>query len=409
MKYSELAIITLRQSPNIARTIGQAFLMRAGYINRDNSLTPLGSITVENLKMLAANSETSFLQGLGLEIYQDHEETFSISSLGDVELIFCPSCRYGDRAEQATFNKMDPDEESKLPLEEVSTPGCSTIDSLAEYLHIPGSKTSKAMMFVKVGSDQFVFVVIRGDMQLSESKLKKALGDFRLATPEEIQKAGAQPGYASPIGLNNVTVWVDDLIPKSYNLVAGANKPGFHYRNSNYSRDYAAERILDLSKAECGYPCIRCGQPLKSGNALLMATRKSIELGNLLFVLADIYHDDKGLCLPRKLSPFDAYLMHLPSKELDTKAITESLYREFVARDIPVLFDDRDERAGVKFNDADLIGSPLRITVGDRNLKNGMVELKPRITNQTHLVDIEKLGDTRSRDSFWDWINRITG
>ncbi len=383
--------------------------MRAGFINRDNSLTSLGSITVENLKMLSPNSGASFLQGLGLEIYQDHEETYSISSLGDVELIFCPSCRYGDRAEQASFKKMDPDEESKLFLQEISTPGCSTIDSLIEYLQIPASKTSKAMMFVKGGSDQFVFVVIRGDMQLSESKLKQAIGDFRLATVEEILKAGAQPGYASPIGLKKITVWVDDLIPKSYNLVAGANKPGFHYRNSNYSRDYIAERILDLSKAESGYPCIKCGQPLKTGRALLMATRKSIELVNLLFALAEIYHDDKGLCLPRKLSPFDVYLMHLPSSELDTKTMAESLYQDFAAREIPVLFDDRDERAGVKFNDADLIGSPLRITVGDRNLKNGMVELKTRITNQTHLVEIEKLGDTRSRDSFWEWINRITG
>jgi prolyl-tRNA synthetase len=401
MRYSELAILTLRQSPNVARSSGQALLMRAGFINRDNSLTTLGVKTVETIKNLVINSESPFFQDMGLDIYENSEETYVISPLGTVELIFCPSCHHAERADLAPFMKIVQDPTDALPLEGISTPGCSTIDSLARYLQVPSSKTSKAMMVVKAGSDQFVFVVLRGDMQLSESKLRKDLGEFRLATEEEIRKMGAEPGYASPIGLKKLTVWVDDLIPISPNLVAGANKPGFHYRNSNCSRDYVADKILDLSKAESGFPCIRCGQPLKFDNALLLATRKSIEHENLLLALAEIYHDDKGLCLPQKFSPFDVYLMHLPSRELDTKSKAEVLYHELLAREIRVLFDDRDERAGVKFNDADLIGVPLRITVGDRNLKNGMVELKPRTASEAHLLEIEKLGDIKSRTGFW--------
>jgi prolyl-tRNA synthetase len=133
-----------------------------------------------------------------------------------------------------------------------------------------------------------------------------------------------------------------------------------------------------------------------------LATRKSINFENLLIALAEIYHDDKGLCLPWKISPFDVHLMHLPSRELDTKTRTDGLYQDLLAKEIDVLFDDRDERAGVKFTDADLIGMPLRITVGDRNLKNGMVELKSRIAGQAHLVEIEKLGEIKSRAAFWN-------
>ena len=177
---------------------------------------------------------------------------------------------------------------------------------------------------------------------------------------------------------------MDDLIPQSYNLVAGANEPGYHLKNTNYGRDYSAEIVADVVQAGAGDACPNCGTPLDLSNADLLADDTGLYYENILAALAEVHHDDKGLTLPVRAAPFDVYLMQLPGKEMDTKAEAEKLYSDLQSAGISVLFDDRAERAGIKFNDADLIGLPLRVTVGEKNLKAGMVELKMRkgIENQ---------------------------
>ncbi|MEW5941529.1 MAG: YbaK/EbsC family protein [Chloroflexota bacterium] len=379
MKYRDLQIQTQREFPNNARTQGFGLLVRAGYLNRDNEPTPLGQ---HALARFAKSS--SFISHLSS--FSTADETFFPLPTGDTDLIHCPECKYTSRKELALFQKTPFATEEPLPTEKVETPDCHTIESLAAYLNLPKEKTAKAMMFTRLPSGKFVFVVIRGDMTLSEAKLQNAIGDVRLATPEEIERAGATPGYASPIGLTDALIIVDDLIPHSVNLVAGANEPGYHLLNTNCDRDYQPEIVTDLALAEAGQACAMCGGPLEEISALLLKSPGGYKYENILLALAESHHDEKGLAFPKSAAPFDVYLMHVPGKTMDTKAKAEEIYNELQSAGVSVLFDDRDERAGVKFNDADLIGCPVRVTVGERGLQSGTVEVKARTAGESHAV-----------------------
>jgi prolyl-tRNA synthetase len=389
MKYSDLNIQTQRDAPNNARTEGFAFLVRAGYLTRENIPTQLGEITLNHLRNLS--STPSFLSQLLLPIIGNDDESFLPIASGPIEVAYCPSCKYTDRHAFARFVKNPLPQEDELPLEKVLTPDCHTIEALANYLDVPKEKTAKALMYTRVSDDRFIFVVVRGDMQLSEAKLKQHVGEVRAATAEEIERAGAAPGYASPIQLKNAMIVVDDLIPLSQNLVAGANETGYHFKNTNYGRDYSAEKVEDLIQVKAGDVCINCGNPLSILPVISLATRSEYEFQNILLALAETYHDGKGLTLPHPAAPFDVYLMQVPGKETDTRAKAEEIYNNLKNAAIEVLFDDREERAGVKFNDADLIGFPIRITVGEKGLKEGMVELKPRQEKENQLVPIDKI------------------
>ena len=308
-----------------------------------------------------------------------------------MKLSIASSCGYTSRKEIAQFKKTPFSKEEQLSIEKVLTPDCHTIESLANFLGVPKEKTAKALMFARITDNKFIFVVVRGDMQLSEAKLKKLIGDFRPATSEEIIISGAAAGYASPIGLKDALIVVDDLIPQSANLVAGANEAGYHLKNTNYGRDYTAEIVADIVMASAGDPCPNCESKLNLFNARLLAKENDYHFDNILSALAEVHHDDKGLTFPKSVAPFDVYLMNVPGKEMDTRAKAEEIYNMLQNAGVSVLFDDRDERAGVKFNDADLIGCPIRITVGEKNLKEGMVELKPRKEKENTLVRIENL------------------
>ncbi len=386
MRYSELKIETQRQAPASARTAGLAMLARAGYVGRDGEPTPLGQQAIARLRELTeTNSGVFALLGIGVIEADEHEAFFPIST-GSIELLQCTSCHYAACRESARRAKQADEVEQLRPIEKVATPKCKTIEALAQYLGISSEKTAKALMYTRLSDGKFVFVVMRGNMQLSPAKLQKHIGEFRPATADEIQRAGAMPGYASPIGLKDSLFIVDDLIPQSTNLVAGANESGYHLLNTNYGRDYSADLVIDLVLANDGDPCPNCGSRLTALNAELLADATGYHFDAILAALAEAYHDDKGLTLPASVAPFTLHLMHLPSKESDTRAKAEELYAEWKAAGILVLFDDRDERAGVKFADADLIGCPLRVTVSERNLKAGMVELKPRQSKESQLV-----------------------
>jgi len=394
MRILDLKIETLRQAPSNARSEGFAFLVRAGYLTRDNKLTLLGKQALLRLQELAKAGPDLFAR-LGLAVIRTEggESFFEISS-GNVEILHCPACHYAERTETARSRKQALPAESSLPLEKVSTPGCNTIESLVNFLGIPREKTAKALMFTHLSDNKFIFVVLRGDMQLSEVKLKKLTGEVRLATTIEIENSNAAAGYASPIGLKNALIVVDDLIPVSFNLAAGANEPGYHFKNANYGRDYTAEIVADVTRAADGDACPNCGTPLNLSNAEMLADDTGFNYEHLLAALADVNHDDKGLTWPTSAAPFDVYLMQLPGREMDTQAKAEELYASLQSAGISVLFDDRAERAGVKFNDADLIGLPLRVTVGEKNLKDGMVELKTRKSIENQLIPAAEITQT---------------
>ncbi len=391
MKYRELQIQTQRDFPNNARTPGFGWLVRVGYLSRENEILPLGEQALKRLQELSKTP--GFISLLSLPILSNETEIYFPISTGSIEIMHCEACKYTERIELAKFKKSVSAREEQFPIERVATPDCSTIESLASFLNLPKEKTAKALMYTRTSDHQFVFVVVRGDMNLSEAKLQNAIGEFRLATPEEIMNAGATPGYASPVGLNakRALIVVDDLIAQSPNLAAGANEAGYHFLNTNCGRDYSPEIVADLVQAKSGESCDQCGNTLSAMSSINLAIRSNFNFENILLALAETHHDEKGLTFPKSTAPFDVYLMHIAGREMDTLAKAGEIYDQLQSAGLTVLFDDRDERAGVKFNDADLIGCPIRVTVGEKNLKNGMVELKPRKDGENSLVNCQEI------------------
>jgi prolyl-tRNA synthetase len=258
-------------------------------------------------------------------------------------------------------------------------------------------------------------------MEVNETKLANAVRarSLRPATEDEIRSVGAVPGYASPVGLTDTLVVVDDLISSSPNLVAGANEVGYHLLNVNYGRDYQTDLVVDIAAAQEGDSCPACGCPLHEargvevGNIFKLGTRYSeamgchyldaqgqpkpvvmgsygIGIGRLLACIAEQHHDDAGLIWPITVAPHPVHLVLLAGR--GSNEITEAaerLYTELESAGIQALYDDRLESPGVKFNDADLIGLPIRLTVSDRAMKAGGVEFKRRDRIEREVVPFE--------------------
>jgi prolyl-tRNA synthetase len=382
MKYTDLSIQTQREAPNNARTQGFAFLVRGSYLTRENQPTPLGEYALKHLEKLSTDLGDAFISKLDIPTIGNEEETFYPLETGEFESIHCSNCGYTVRSEYARFAKSVASKEEPSPIEKVETPHCNTIEDLANFLGIPKEQTAKALLYTRQSDGKLVFAVVRGDMQLSEAKLKAQVGEIKMADYYAMEEAGAVPGYAAPIDLKDTLIIVDDLIPNSPNLVTGANDEGYHLKNVNYGRDYSAEIVTDLVQANEGDACANCGKPLSELSADLLKSKDGYDFEKILHALAETHHDDNGLTLPYPAAPFDVYLMNIPGKTMDTGAVATELYEKLIAAGVSVLMDDRDTRAGVKFNDADLVGPPMRVTVGERGLKNETVELKRRTASE---------------------------
>lgn len=353
-----------------------------------------------------------------------HEFTY-LSEIGEDVLVLCDACGYAANREVATFHKDDPAAEERRAVEEVATPGAQTIADLASLLGVPASRTAKATFFI-AGAEgsvsehgRLIFAVVRGDMEVDETKLTNVAGApaLRPARADELAGTGIVPGYASPIGVTGATIVVDDLVARSPNLVAGANRAGYHLLNTNAGRDYALDVVADIAAAYEGAPCPRCAAPLRLargvevGHIFKLGTRYTgalgaqyldargelrdiimasygIGVGRLIACIAEAHRDERGLVWPAAVAPFDVYLVRLDHVDEDVRAAADALYEGLRARGIEALYDDRDERAGVKFNDADLLGIPLRATISRRTLRDAAVELKPRAASEARLVSL---------------------
>ena len=379
------------------------------------------------LPAVAVQSDTGMMGGK-----MAHEFMY-LTPIGEDSLLFCDACRYSANRQVALMRKPALPAETPLPLQKVATPHASSIEELARFLNISASRTAKAVFFVatseggKDGSEssRFVFAVVRGDMEVNETKLTNLLKarELRPATDEEIRAVGAEPGYASPLGLKDALVVVDDLIPQCANLVAGANEAGYHFLNVNYGRDFTASIVADICAASEGSACPDCGAPMRLtrgvevGNIFKLGTRYSdalgcnyldetgiarpvimgsygIGVGRLLACIAEEHHDERGLIWPQSVAPYPVHLVVLPGKNVDTWSVAEIIEEGLTQAGLEPLMDDRAESAGVKFNDADLIGIPLRITVSERALKQGGVEFKHRSGGEAWIVPVEQVLDT---------------
>lgn len=375
------------------------------------------------LPVVAVRSDSGMMGG------EEAHEYMYLTPGGEDSLLFCDACGYSANRQAATTRKMEPAKEAFLPLEKVATPRVSSIDDLTAFLNIPPARTAKAVFYMGLveedGGEQkwaFIFTVVRGDMEVNETKVANLVkaSDLRPATEDEIRSIGAVPGYASPLGLKGVTVLVDELAAKSPNLVAGANEEGYHLRNVNHGRDYQASMIADISAAREGDACPECGAALRLsrgvevGNIFKLGARYSdalgctyldkngqsqpvimgsygIGLGRLIACVAEEHHDERGLTWPVSLAPFPVHVVVLKGREMDSEALAARVETALCAAGLEPLVDDREESAGVKFNDADLIGLPLRITVSERSFRAGGLEIKPRRGGETVVVPMENL------------------
>jgi len=349
---------------------------------------------------------------------KDSREFMLITETGEDELIYCPGCGYSANAEKAESIKEKLTEEEPLPLEEVSTPGMATIEEVSHFLNVPHSRTLKAVFYIADG--ELVFVVIRGDIEVNEVKLKNTLhcSELRLATEDEVISAGIVAGAASPIGISGVRVIADDSITTGANFVAGANKPNTHLRNVNYPRDFKVDLITDIARARAGEGCPKCRgkflslRGIEVGHIFKLGTIFSqklgafyigadgvsrpivmgcygIGLGRLMAAAIEQNHDDKGIIWPLPIAPYHIYLCPLYLENPQVESTVENLYTELEKSGLAVLFDDRRQSPGVKFNDADLLGIPLRVTISPRTLEKNSAEIKWRREKQAQLLPLD--------------------
>jgi prolyl-tRNA synthetase len=393
------------------------------------------------LPVIAVESDVGMMGG-----NMAHEFMY-LAPVGEDSLLICDDCGYSANRQIAEFQKVVSTEEKAQKRKKVATPEMKTIADLAVFLDIPEHKTAKAvfmMAAIQEGEEereQLVFAILRGDMELNETKLVNAVGakSLRPAEEGEIIASGAVPGYASPVGLKNILVVVDDLIPDSPNLVAGANEEGYHYINVNYDRDYKADIVEDIAAAQDGDACPNCGAAMRAvrgievGNIFKLGTWYSeavgatyqdadgnekpvvmgsygIGSGRLLASVVEEFNDKYGLIMPVSLAPYEVYLVELAGTKEESGKVREiagQLYHDLQEAGLEVLFDDRDERPGVKFNDADLIGIPLRLTVGTRALKEGGIEVKLRHEEDKRIIPLDDVVNKTSEiiQFLYDEIN----
>jgi len=374
------------------------------------------------LPVCAVLADTGMMGG------KEAHEYMYLTPIGEDSLLFCDACGHSANRQVAKVRKPQPAAEEMLPVEKIATPECSSIADLAAFLNIPASRTAKAVYFMAHLQDErgavkqeFIFCVVRGDMEVNETKITNLIKakELRPATDEEITCTGAVPGYASPVGLKKVRVIADELIPQSANLVSGANEKGYHLLNVNYGRDFEAAEVADITSACEGDACEKCGKPyrlsrgVEVANIFKLGTRYSdaldctftdengeshpivmgsygIGVGRLMACVAEEHHDDKGLVWPLSLAPYAVHVVALPGKTMDVTPELEKLEQALMDAGIEPLVDDRPDSAGIKLNDADLIGLPLRVTVSERALKNGGLELKKRSGGEAWVVPLDK-------------------
>jgi len=368
-----------------------------------------------DLPVLMAEADSGAIGG------KDSHEFILATPTGEDTVITCPSCSYTANAEKAVAGLAEAPAESAQAMEEVSTPGIKTIASLAEFLNITEDKTIKAVFYSADG--EVVLVSVRGDLEVNEVKLKNALHstDLRLATDEEVKGAGLVAGSASAVGLNGIKRIADTSITNGANFVVGANKPDTHLTGANYPRDFEVDVLTDIALAQPGQLCPHCGHALEAtrgievGHIFKLGTFFSesmgalfldnegeqqpiimgcygIGVGRLLAAAIEQNHDDKGLVFPIPIAPYQIHLVGLNLSDEEVAAAADKLYSDLWEQGFETLYDDRtDQAAGVKFNDADLIGLPVRLVISPRNLKNGVVEVKGRKDAEAETIPNDEL------------------
>lgn len=355
-------------------------------------------------------------------------EFMAIAEAGEADIVYCTKCDYAANIEIGKPGIMKQDEEALQELSVVDTPNASTIEAVAEMLNLPLHKTIKAVVFSIDG--KVVLAIVRGDHEVNEVAVQHAvLGSVEpeMATPEELEKVGLTAGFISPIGLKQTedfAIVVDESVMETYNVCGGANKKDAHYVNINPKRDFNVEDIIiapirlitkDDVCPKCGGALehakgIEVGQVFKLGTKYSEALQATfldqngrpnpmimgcygIGVSRTLAAAIEQYHDENGIIWPRSIAPFEAVIVPINAKDEALMSTSQTIYTALQNAGVDVLLDDRKDRAGVKFKDADLIGYPLRITVSKNTLENNEVEIQIRKSGDALPCAIDSVSD----------------
>ena len=355
-------------------------------------------------------------------------EFMAIAEAGEADIVYCTKCDYAANIEIGKPGIIKQDEEALQELSVVDTPNASTIEAVAEMLNLPLHKTIKAVVFSIDG--KVVLAIVRGDHEVNEVAVQHAvLGSVEpeMATPEELEKVGLTAGFISPVGLQQTdefAIVVDESVMETYNVCGGANKKDAHYVNINPKRDFNVEDIIvapirlitkDDVCPKCGGALehakgIEVGQVFKLGTKYSEALQATfldqngrpnpmimgcygIGVSRTLAAAIEQYHDENGIIWPRSIAPFEAVIVPINAKDEALMATSQTIYTALQNAGVDVLLDDRKDRAGVKFKDADLIGYPLRITVSKNTLENNEVEIQIRKSGEALPCAIDSVAD----------------
>lgn len=350
-------------------------------------------------------------------------EFMVLAETGEEVIVSCTHCSYAANMERADFRRSEqrtePDPKAFKPLQKVLTPHQRTVEEVTQFLKVSASDLVKTLIFVSEKGP--VAALVRGDHEISEKKLKIALGAtaLQLADEETVERLSGSPkGFAGPMGLS-IPIYADLDLLGMMNFVTGANEKDHHFIHVNVGRDFEISRYADLRRFAPGDLCPLCGREtrldrgIEVGHTFKLGTKYSkalgatyldekgvekemvmgcygIGVGRTVAAAIEQSYDENGIIFPMPIAPFQVILLPVNLKVDLIRETAEELYQALLDHGVEVLFDDREETPGVKFKDADLIGIPLRITLGEKNLKKGLVEIKKRKTGEVHLVKKEE-------------------
>lgn len=346
-----------------------------------------------------------------------HSHEFTVlADAGESNIVYCDKCDYAASDEKAELLPIPPEQEEMQPLTKVATPEAHTVDLLVDFLKCDIKRTIKAVAF-QTEKDEVVLAFVRGDHDVNEVKVINAVGaiDLHMAEDDAIREAGGMPGFMSPIGIKKgIKVIVDTTVMNMFNAVSGANEKDTHYTGVNPARDFDKNEIIvtDIRLIKDGDPCPRCGgtvhmtRGIEAGQVFTLGTKYSRALhatyldeqGKEQLLMMGCYgigvsrtmaaaieqcNDKDGIIWPRSIAPYEVVVVPVNAKVPEQLGLAEEIYEELKNAGVDVIIDDRKERAGVKFKDCDLIGYPLRITVGPKAVENDTIELKVRRNGET--------------------------
>ena len=347
-------------------------------------------------------------------------EFMVIADSGEAEIVFCTSCDYAANVEKAELFPLEAQEEAMLTKEEVVTPDCKTIADVCAYLKLPVDHSVKAVAY---NSEKgLILCFVRGDHEVNEIKVINTCGviDLEMATEEQLAAAGTVGGYMGPVGIDNkkVIVVVDATVMKMHNVCCGANKEGYHFINVNPGRDFTPTYVADIRLIQEGDPCPHCGgevskaRGIEVGQVFKLFTKYSsalkatyldengkeqpmvmgcygVGVSRTMAAAIEQNYDDNGIIWPIEVAPYHVLVVPVNTKDEASAAKAEEIYMQLKKVGLETVIDDRNERPGVKFKDADLIGYPLRVVVGPKTLTEGNLEVKIRKTGEIRYLPLD--------------------